>query len=230
MSITLKVLVVEDEPRVADFVTSALIEFGYTVSWCKTGHEGLSKMVDDEFDVAILDIMLPDIDGFQVLTWAREKGCRTPVLMLSARGSVDDRVQGLDLGADDYLAKPFELNELLARIRALLRRPQSDTSWLTVDDLTLEPLSRRVKRGQKSIDLTAREFSLLEFLLRNRGRVLSRAQIMDAVWGDPEADSNVIPVYINYLRSKIDTPGLKPLIHTARGVGYVLDLREKSPR
>lgn len=226
----MKVLVVEDEPRVADFVTSALVEFGYDVHWSKNGKDGLMQLKTDEYDVAVLDIMLPDIDGFTVLTEARAHSCQTPVLMLSARGTVDDRVRGLDLGADDYLAKPFELQELRARIRALLRRPHTDNSWLTVDDLTLEPLSRRVKRGSKAIELTAREFSLLEYLLRNRGRVLSRAQIMDAVWNDPHTDSNVIPVYINYLRSKIDIPGSRPLIHTARGVGYVLDLREKTVR
>lgn len=226
----MKVLVIEDEPRVADFVSAALREFGYEVDWSSTGKEGLDKILSNEYDVAVLDIMLPDIDGFAVLQETREANCLTPILMLTARAAVEDRVKGLDFGADDYLAKPFELNELLARVRALLRRPQSNLSWLTVGDLTLEPLARKVKRGQKHIDLTAREFSLLEFLLRNRGKVVSRTEIMDAVWGDPEADSNVIPVYINYLRSKIEVDSGQQLIHTARGVGYVLDVREQKAR
>ena len=139
-------------------------------------------------------------------------------------------MKGLDLGADDSLAMPFDLQELIARIKALMRRPLLDLSWLTVGDLTLEPLERRVKRGKSHIDLTAREFSLLEYLLRNRGTVVSRSEIMNAVWGHSEADSNVIPVYINYLRSKIESVDGPQLIHTARGVGYILEIRDKKAR
>jgi len=222
----MKILVVEDEPRVAEFVTAALKEFGYSVTWSKTGREGAARLKTSEFDVAILDLLLPDMDGFAVLEEARRAGIATPVLVLTARAAVEDRVKGLDLGADDYLPKPFELNELLARVRALLRRRPSDYSWLTLGDLTLEPVSRKVVRGSRRIDLTAREFSLLEHLLRNRGRVISRTQIMDAVWGDPNGDSTVVPVYINYLRSKIESPGEPKLIHTVRGVGYVMELRD----
>lgn len=222
----LKILFVEDEPRVAEFVSAALHEFGYSVTWAKTGREGVVRLQSGDYDLAILDIMLPDMDGFTVLDESRRKGCATPVLMLSARGAVEDRVRGLDLGADDYLAKPFELNELVARVRALMRRRPSDLSWLTVSDLTLEPVTRKVQRGEQRIDLTAREFSLLEYMLRNRGRVLSRMQIMDTVWDDPTGDSNVVPVYINYLRTKIEKNGSPRLIHTVRGVGYVLELRE----
>ena len=225
-----KILVIEDEPRVSDFVSSALKEFGYEVVVANTGRNGLAELLNSDFDVTVLDIMLPDIDGFTVLSEARKSGLRSPILMLSARGAVEDRVRGLDIGADDYLAKPFELNELLARVRALLRRPQSDLGWLTVGDLTLEPLSRTVRRGHRHIDLTAREFALLELLMRNRGRVVSRSEIMDAVWSDPDASSNVIPVYINYLRAKIEHGNDSQLIHTARGVGYVLDLRTNATR
>lgn len=225
-SVQVKILFVEDEPRVAEFVSAALHEFGYNVTWAKTGREGLTRLLTGDYDLGILDIMLPDMDGFTVLDEARRKGIATPVLMLSARGAVEDRVKGLDTGADDYLAKPFALNELIARVRALMRRRPSDLSWLTVNDLTLEPVTRKVTRGEQRIDLTAREFSLLEYMLRNRGRVLSRMQIMDTVWDDPTGDSNVVPVYINYLRSKIEKPGSPRLIHTVRGVGYVLELRD----
>jgi len=228
--VQLKVLVIEDETGVAEIVSAALREVGYEVVWARTGCDGLSALLVTEFDVAVLDIMLPDIDGFTVLAEARKKLCKTPILMLSAHGAVEDRVKGLDLGADDSLSMPFDLQELIARIKALMRRPLLDLSWLTVGDLTLEPLERRVKRGKRHIDLTAREFSLLEYLWRNWGKVVSRSEIMSAVWGDSEADSNVIPVYINYLRSKIESVDGPQLIHTARGVGYILEIRDKKAR
>ncbi len=222
----MKIILVEDEPRVADFVSKALTEFGYNITWASTGSEGLEKIQSGQYDLVILDIMLPDIDGFSILEKIRIDGVSVPVLMLSAKGAVPDRVKGLDLGADDYLAKPFELNELIARVRALMRRRPNDLSWLTVGDLTLDPVSRKVLRGGKRIDLTAREFALLEYLLRNRGRVLSRTQIMDTVWNDPNGETNVVPVYINYLRSKIEKEGSMRLLHTIRGVGYLLELRD----
>lgn len=222
----MKILVVEDEPRVAEFVAAALSEFGYSVTCSLSGSEGMERLQSGQFDLAILDIMLPDIDGFQILDESRREGCTTPILMLSAKGSVNDRVKGLDLGADDYLSKPFELNELIARVRALMRRRPTDLSWLSVGDLTLDPVSRKVKRDDQRIDLTAREFSLLEFLLRNHGKVLSRTQIMDTVWNDQSGDTKIVPVYINYLRAKVEKEGLERIVHTVRGVGYVLELRE----
>lgn len=222
----MNILVVEDEPRVAEFVCKALREFGYTASTAGTGTEGDLQLQRGGFDLAVLDIMLPDFDGFSIVRRMRERGDQTPVLMLSARGRVQDRVKGLDIGADDYLAKPFELNELLARVRALLRRRPTDLSHLTVGELNLDPVSRRVQLGKKRIDLTAREFSLLEFLMRNRGRVLTRAQIMESVWNDPLCETNVVPVYVNYLRSKLESGDRPKLIHTVRGVGYVLEYRD----
>ncbi|MBS1724485.1 MAG: response regulator transcription factor [Armatimonadetes bacterium] len=221
-----KVLVVEDEPRVAEFISSALNEFGYIVTWSESGADGLQRLQSGDFDLAILDVLLPDCDGFEVLAAARRKGMKTPVMMLTAKTAVEDRVKGLDLGADDYIPKPFELSELMARVRALLRRRSAEYDWLTLADLTLEPVTRQVTRGEKRIDLTAREFSLLEYMLRNKGKPLSRAQIMENVWNDPNGDSTVVPVYINYLRTKIELPGCVRLIHTVRGVGYVLEVRD----
>ena len=170
--------------------------------------------------------MLPDVDGFQVLDAVRGRGNLTPVLMLTARNAVDDRVRGLDSGADDYLPKPFELAELLARVRVLLRRKETGPHILSVAGIMLDPGTRRVMRGDKRIELSAKEFTLLEYFMRNQGRVLSKAMILDRVWEDQfERESNVVEVYVNYLRRKIGAD----LIHTMRGAGYVLERRNENP-
>jgi len=223
----LRVLLVEDEARVADFVSQALRESGYAVDWSQSGNEGSRKLCSGDYDVAILDLMLPDMDGIAVLEYVREKGISTPVLLLTARSGLDEKVRGLDAGADDYLGKPFDLAELLARIRALLRRKYADMTKLQLDTLLVEPDTRRVTRGGKRIDLSAREFALLEYLLRNKGRVLLKSLILERVWEDPFArETNIVEVYINYLRSKIERPESPRLIHTVRGVGYVMEVRE----
>jgi DNA-binding response OmpR family regulator len=176
----------------------------------------------------VLDLMLPRRDGFAVLKTARGQGVRTPILILTARDSVADKVTGLDLGADDYLTKPFAFDEFLARVRALLRRgPEQRTALLRLADLTLDPAPRDVRRGTRRISLTTREYALLEYLLRNAGRVLTRPMIAEHVWGlDFDPESNVIDVYIGYLRRKIDAEGEPPLLHTIRGAGYVLKADE----
>lgn len=223
---TFKVLVVEDEHLVSDFIAKALKEYGYEVFVASDGQMGLDELVSGKYDVAILDIMMPKLDGFEVMEAAKKMGSQTPILMLSARGAVEDRIRGLDTGADDYLAKPFELNELIARLRALIRRRPTNLSWLSVGHLSLDPVTRTVNRSGKRVDLTAREFSLLELFMRNYGVPLTRQQIMEVVWDDPRADSNVIPVYINYLRVKIEQSGQPRLIHTVRGTGYILEIRD----
>lgn len=221
-----RVLVVEDEPKVAAFVSEALSEFGFRPHSVASGEEGLDELSSNSYDALILDVMLPGMDGFELLKRAKQGGVQVPTILLTARDALDDRVTGLDLGADDYLPKPFELAELMARLRAILRRHSSNLKWLTIGDLTLDPVSRTVTRNHKRVDLTAREFSLLELMMRNRGRTMSRNEIMQVVWDDPHAASNVIPVYINYLRAKIEGSGKPRLIHTVRGIGYVLELRD----
>ncbi len=224
---SLKVLVVEDEPRLAEFLGQALRESGYVVTSAGNGQDAIQFALTDDYSAVVLDVMLPDTDGFQVLSHIRSRGNRTPVLMLTARTGVEDRIQGLDAGADDYLGKPFELAELLARLRALQRRGSSEPAKLSVDDLEVDPATRRVRRGERKIDLSAREFALLEYLLRNKGRVMTKTLILERVWDDQFVrDSNVVEVYINYLRSKIEQTDRSKLIHTVRGVGYVMELRE----
>jgi two-component system, OmpR family, copper resistance phosphate regulon response regulator CusR len=201
-----------------------------TVDVARDGATGLKSARSDSYDAVILDVMLPRIDGFQVLQALREAGDKTPVLMLTARSGLDDRVKGLDLGADDYLPKPFAFRELLARLRAITRRPQVEpVTTLRVADLELNPAKHEVRRAGQAIELSAREFALLEFLMRNRDEVVTRAMIMDQVWGTeegPVGGSNVAEVYINYLRKKIDLPFPVKLIHTMRGVGYLVGERE----
>jgi heavy metal response regulator len=220
----MRILVVEDEEKVASFIRKGLVEEHYAADVAPDGEEGLAMAQINPYDLIILDLMLPKLDGFRVLQRMRADGVETPVLVLTARDGVSDRVRGLDLGADDYLTKPFAFAELLARVRALLRRgkPQR-TPTLKMADLVLDPASRRVTRSGKAIDLTAKEYALLEYLLRHQGQVLTRTMISEHVW-DQSFDSytNVIDVYVNYLRKKIDQ-GFEPkLIHTIRGVGYVL--------
>jgi DNA-binding response OmpR family regulator len=220
-----RILLVEDDPRVAHLIERALGEAGYRVDLAIDGTTGLELAQATEPDAIVLDVMLPVIDGLQVCRELRRRRVRTPILMLTARDSIPDRVRGLDAGADDYLTKPFALEELLARVRALVRRGKGDDEAepLTVGDLTLNPVTRDVRRADREIELTAKEFSLLQFLMQHPGRVLTKAQIMDEVWGyDTEVTSNVVEIYIHYLRDRIDKESPRPLIRTIRGVGYTV--------
>lgn len=223
------ILVVEDEKKVASFIQRGLEAEHYSVDVAFDGEEGLSRLFDNEYDLAIFDVMLPRRDGFSMLREARKQGIQVPILLLTARDTLADKVTGLDQGADDYLTKPFAFEELLARVRALLRRGTStQPTLLTLADVNLDPLSRQVTRAGKKIDLTAKEFALLEFFLRNPGRVLSRALIAQHVWGvDFDTFTNVIDVYVKYLRKKIDADFEPKLLHTVRGAGYVM--KESEP-
>lgn len=219
----MRILLVEDERNVAAFIKKGLEEEFYSVDIAEDGSEGLLMALSNDYDLIILDIMLPGINGIEICKKIREKDRRVPILMLTAVDSVESKVQGLESGADDYLTKPFAFSELLARIKALLRRVPDTINELTIDDLRMELLSRRVYRGNREITLTPKEFSLLEYLLRNSGRVLSRTQIIENVWGynfDP--GSNVVDVHIKFLREKIDSGSERKLIHTIRGAGYIL--------
>ncbi|OGB92800.1 MAG: DNA-binding response regulator [candidate division NC10 bacterium RIFCSPLOWO2_12_FULL_66_18] len=220
----MRILVVEDDRKVASFIRKGLTEEGYAADVASDGETGLAMGLDRLHDVIVLDVMLPRKPGFQVVRELRQAKVTTPVLLLTARDAVEDKVQGLDAGADDYLTKPFAFAELLARIRALLRRGTAARApVLQIADLTLDPAVRTVTRGGEAISLTNREFALLEYLMRNTGRVLTRTMIAEHVW-DYSFDSgtNVIDVYVNYLRKKIDAGRERKLIHTVRGVGYVL--------
>jgi DNA-binding response OmpR family regulator len=221
----MRILVVEDERKVAGFIRQGLEEEGYAVEVVGDGAAALDRLTDGPpTDLVVLDIALPKLDGLGVLKAARAQKVQTPVLLLTARDTVSDKVAGLDLGADDYLTKPFAFDEFLARVRALLRRGGGQrVPVLRVADLTLDPATREVTRGRRRITLTAREYALLEYLMRSAGRVLTRPMLAQHVWGlefDPE--SNVVDVYVGYLRRKIDGDGDPPLLHTIRGAGYVL--------
>ena len=221
----MRVLVVEDERKISSYLKRGLEEQGYAVDTAFTGLEALDYADAAPYDVIILDILLPEMDGLTACREIRKRGNRTSILMLTARDSVDDRVNGLDAGADDYLVKPFALKELLARLRAMSRRSaeQPKTSTLQLADLTLDTLTRRAKRGNKLIDLTAKEYAVLECLLREPERVLTRTQIAEHVWNyDVFNQSNVVDVYIRNLRRKIDDGFDLKLIHTIRGAGYRL--------
>src|SRR5262245_12574194 len=225
----MRILVVEDDRKVARFVRQGLCEEGHAVEIAKDGPEALDFVfTDPAYDLIVLDVMLPGQDGFGVLKTLRSRKLAVPVLMLTARDSVADKVAGLDLGADDYLTKPFAFEEFLARVRALLRRRDTDRApVLRLDDLTVDPATRRVARGERRIELTARQYALLEYFLRNVGRVLTRQMIAQHVWGlDFDAESNVIDVYVGYLRRKIAVDHERPLLHTVRGAGYVLQAEE----
>jgi len=218
------ILLIEDEAKVASFIRRGLEAEHYSVDIASDGEAGLIQVFDQDYDLIILDVMLPKRDGLSVLQEMRRHKLRVPVLMLTARDTVADKVEGLDRGADDYLTKPFAFEELLARIRALLRRgSQTQAAVLTLADLRLDPVSREITRAGKRIELTAKEFALLEFFLHQPGRVLSRVAIAQHVWGvDFDTFTNVIDVYVNYVRKKIDADFNPKLIHTVRGVGYVL--------
>jgi two-component system OmpR family response regulator len=220
----LRVLVVEDEAKMAGLLKRGLEEEGYAVDMAGDGKEALWLATENPYDAVVLDVMLPDLDGFEICRRLRETGRWSPVLMLTARDGVADRVSGLDAGADDYLTKPFSFAELLARLRALVRRGAAERPpVLRVGDLTLDPATRRVGRGGAPIDLTAKEFALLEYLMRHRGEVLSRTRLIEHVWDFAyEGDSNVVDVYIRYLREKVDRPFAADSIETVRGAGYRL--------
>jgi heavy metal response regulator len=220
----MRILLVEDDRKVASFIRKGLAEEGYAVDVAVDGEMGLAMGLDRLHDVIVLDVMLPQKPGFQVLRELRQAKVTTPVLLLTARDAIEDKVQGLDAGADDYLTKPFAFAELLARVRALLRRGKAaQAPVLQAADLVLDPATRTVKRGGEAIPLTNREFALLEYFLRNPGRVLTRTMIAEHVWDYSfDAGTNVIDVYVNYLRKKIDAGREPKLIHTVRGVGYVL--------
>jgi DNA-binding response OmpR family regulator len=221
----MRLLLVEDDPRVARLVERGLTEAGHAVEVAHDGVAALALAEGGGYDLIVLDVLLPELDGLAVCRSLREQGMRTPILMLTARDAVPDRVRGLDAGADDYLVKPFALEELQARVRALGRRAGDghDEELLRVGDLTLDVARHEVRRAEQWIELTAKEFGLLEYLMRNAGRVLTKAQITDQVWGyDSEATSNVVEIYVHYLRDKVDRGFARPLIRTVRGVGYTL--------
>ena len=221
----MRLLVAEDDHVIADFVSQGLREAGYAVDVASTGTEALRKAIDGSYDAAVIDVMLPELDGLSVIEQLRARRKQTPVLILSARHTVDDRVKGLQAGGDDYLTKPFAFAELLARVQALLRRAggAAEATRLVVGDLTLDLLSRKVERAGKTIELRPREFALLEYLMRHPGRVLSKTMILSHVWGysfDP--GTNVVDVLVSRLRDQVDEGFDKKMIHTVRGAGYVL--------
>jgi DNA-binding response OmpR family regulator len=219
----MRLLLVEDEKNVASFIKKGLEEEFYTVDVAEDGLEGYSKATSTVYDLAIVDIMLPGLNGIELCKRLREKGMKLPILLLTAIDSVESKVKGLESGADDYLTKPFAFSELLARVKALLRRASDRASELFLDDLRIDLLARRVFRGSKEISLTPKEFSLLEYLLRNKDKVLSRTEIIENVWGyDFDPTTNIVDVHIKFLREKVETGFHKKLIHTVRGTGYVL--------
>ena len=223
----MRILLIEDEAKVASFIRRALEEESYAIDVCADGTEGLElarAAKDGRYDLIILDLMLPGLSGLEILKALRKEQIPAPVVILTARSQVDQKVKGLDAGADDYLTKPFAIEELLARVRALLRRGSGEAGGvLQVDDLILNPATREVTRGGRRIELTSKEYALLEYLMRNAGRVLTRPMIAEHVWNlDFDTFTNVIDVYVNYLRNKIDRGRDRKLIHTMRGSGYVL--------
>lgn len=221
----MRILVVEDEEKVASFIRKGLEQSSYTVDVALNGEDALDLAALNEYAAIILDIMLPKMDGLSVVKDLRRSGNHVPVLALTARSTLDDRVHGLDSGCDDYLAKPFAFDELLARLRALHRRQTATgkVPRLEYCGLTLNPATRAIHRDGRAIELTNKEYALLEMLLRHPGQVFTRTAILESVWGyDFDAGSNVLEVYMNFLRKKIDPPGSRKLLHTVRGVGYVL--------
>ena len=220
----MKILVVEDEKKVAGFIKRGLEEDNYEVIVTHDGADGFKQALENDFSLVVLDVMLPKMDGLMIVRELRAAGKRTPVLMLTARDTTDDIVSGLEAGSDDYLTKPFAFAELLARVRALLRRGEQDRgAEISFADLRLDPVTHKIWRGDKEIDLTSKEYGLLEYMMRNPNTVLSRAMIAEHVW-DYAFDSftNIIDVYINYLRRKVDKEHATKLIHTVRGQGYIL--------
>ena len=226
----MRVLIVEDEPKTGEYLRQGLTEAGYIADLVPNGSDGLHMALQGEYSLVILDVMLPGLNGWQVLQALRDRGLHMPVLFLTARDHVEDRVKGLELGADDYLVKPFSFAELLARVRIILRRghPANEGTTLTVADLELDLLRRRVSRSGKRVDLTAKEFGLLELLMRRHGEVLPRSLIASQVWDmNFDSDTSVVETAIRRLRSKMDSPFEKTLLHTVRGMGYILEERDR---
>jgi two-component system, OmpR family, copper resistance phosphate regulon response regulator CusR len=221
----MKILLVEDETKTGDYLKQGLTEAGYITDWVKDGVSGQHQALSDDYDLVILDVMLPELNGWQVLAAIRRAGKMMPVLFLTARDQVEDRVKGLELGADDYLVKPFAFAELLARVKTLLRRGRNrEEDILHVADLELDIRRRRALRSGRRIDLTAKEFALLELLMRREGEILPHSLIASQVWDmNFNSDTNVVEVAIKRLRTKVDTPADAKLIHTVRGMGYVLE-------
>lgn len=220
----MRILIAEDQPELRRMLVKNLTAAGYTVDGVANGQEALEYLDVSAYDAAVLDIMMPRVDGLTVLRTLRERGSGLPVLLLTARDAVSDRVDGLDAGADDYLIKPFALDELLARLRVLTRKKGSgSTNVCSLADLTVDTAARTAKRSGRTLELSAREYALLEYLIRNKGVVLSRQQIEDNLWSlDYAGGTNVVDVYISYLRKKLELPGEKKLLHTVRGMGWVL--------
>lgn len=223
----MNILLVEDNERISDFVVKGLDEMGFSIHLANNGVEGRQLISEREWDIILLDIMLPEIDGLELLQYARFKKISTPILVLSALGEVDDKVKALDYGADDYLAKPFHFKELVARIKALTRRIKStydeEPNVLKVDDLKMHLDSHKVERDGEFIQLTLQEFKLLRLLLENVDRVCNRTQILERIWGiDYDTNTNIVDVYISYLRNKIDINGKRRLVETVKGLGYII--------
>ena len=217
------ILVVEDDARIAAFIEKGLVESGYTVAVARDGEEGFLDARLNDYDLIVLDVMLPKMDGFEVARRLRAARKATPILMLTARDSERDKIQGLDIGADDYLTKPFSFGEFLARVRALLRRDTlTRAGVMRVGDLELDTVARHVQRAGRDIALSAREYALLEYLVHHAGQTVTREQLAAHVWSDAEVESNVIDVYVRYLRQKVDVPFGAGSIQTVRGVGYSL--------
>jgi two-component system copper resistance phosphate regulon response regulator CusR len=228
----MRVLLVEDDPRIARFISQGLREQTYAVDVTADGDDALYKASINDYDAVILDVMIPGRDGFEVCRELRASGSNIPVMMLTARDALQDRITGLDTGADDYLTKPFEVAELLARLRALLRRGRVvRPASITIADLVIDTAAHRVTRGRRPVELTAKEYALLEYLARECGRVLSRAEIAEHVWDENfDPFSNLIDVNINRLRRKIDDPSQTPLIQTRRGEGYMLAVPDRAQK
>jgi DNA-binding response OmpR family regulator len=225
VEVTLRALIVEDDRKIASFLTQGLKQAGWAVDQVRTGEDGLDLALSEPYDVAVIDVMLPGLDGLSLIEQLRKRRVATPVLILSARRTVDDRVRGLQVGGDDYLTKPFAFSELLARLQALLRRANGMTepTRLTVRSLTLDLLTRHVTRDDRLLELQPREFSLLEYLMRNAGRPVSKAMILEHVWGyDFDPQTNVVEVLVSRVRTKVDGDLPDKMIQTIRGVGYVL--------
>lgn len=219
----MRLLLIEDDKKVASFIVKGLTESGYAVDVSHDGKKGLDMASENSYDLVILDWMLPGMDGLKICSRIREFSKDIPILFLTAKETALDKVAGLDAGADDYLTKPFSFIELLARIRALLRRGSRAVDKLAIDDLELNVAERKVQRGGRTIELSNKEFAILEYLLRNKNRLINRATLTEHVWNiDFDRGTNLVDVYINYLRKKLDTGSRKPLIHTVRGAGYIL--------
>jgi DNA-binding response OmpR family regulator len=222
-NVSVNVLLVEDEEKVANFISKGLEEEGYIVETANNGNKGLELLGERSYDILLLDLMIPEMDGLEVLRNIRARGINTPVLIITAKSSKEDVVKGLDTGSDDYLTKPFSFDELLARVRALLRRSRkTDTHILEYKDLVLNPYNRKLTIASKESELTDKEFMILEFLLKNNEKPLARREIAEYVWQNVNDSTNIVDVYVNFLRKKIESLSAKKYIHTVRGTGYIL--------